>query len=362
MVTATSPATTTRRAWLPWFVLLSSIWGASFLFIEVGLEVLTPPQVAFARVGLGAVTLLLVVVVGRDRLPRSPALWGHLAVVALFMNVIPFTLIAFAQTRVTSITAGLWNATTPLLTMLVALLVLPEERPTPRRVAGLLLGFGGVLVLLAPWSGVEGSQLVGQLAVLGAALCYGLGFPYSRRFAIGRAEPAVLAAGQVTCGALLLAPVALLTGPLPSSLPLDVVLAMLALGGLGTGVAYILNYRVIRAAGATVAASVTYLVPVWATVLGVVVLGESVAWNQPLGAAVVIAGVVISQGRTGRIGRRRQDPSEASQSGSGGQGPGIGAPRDDARPTRRRYRPGLAPGSEPASAPVTGLARERPGQ
>ena len=171
--------------------------------------------------------------------------------------------------------------------------------------AGLAVGFFGVLVVLGAWQGVGGHDLPGNLACLGAALSYGAGFPYTRRYLAGRPESAVvLAAGQVLCGTLWLALVTPVVAGIPALPPAHVVAAVAALGALGTGVAYILNYGLIRDAGATVASTVAYVIPLFSTLEGVILLGEPLAWYEPAGALVVILGVAISQGRV-RFARRR---------------------------------------------------------
>src|SRR5919202_3509021 len=163
------------RGWLPEFVLLSAIWGASFLFIKVGDRALAPLQVAFVRCALGALALVAILLARRDRLPRERRLWAHLFVVALLFNSVPFGLFAWGETEVSSVVAGIANATTPLNVLLVSLAVLPTERPTRDRVLGLALGFLGVAVVLGPWRDI-GGQLLGYLACLAAAACYGVGF------------------------------------------------------------------------------------------------------------------------------------------------------------------------------------------
>jgi drug/metabolite transporter (DMT)-like permease len=288
--------------WLAQFVALAAIWGSSFLFIKVAVRDLAPIEVAFARVVIGALVLLVVLAVQRVALPRDRRLWGHLAVAGLLVNAAPFTLFAYGETHVSSVLAGIYNAATPLLTVLVALAVLPTERPTRRRVLGILLGFAGVLVVLGPWHALGGGELTGQLLCLGAAVCYGVGFPYTRRYLAGRAESAVaLSAGQLLCASALLAVATAFLGSAPTRLGGDTVASVLALGALGTGVAYILNYAVLRRAGVTTAATVTYLIPLFSTILGVLVLGEALSWNQPLGAAVVLLGVALSQGGGARV-------------------------------------------------------------
>jgi drug/metabolite transporter (DMT)-like permease len=185
--------------------------------------------------------------------------------------------------------------------------MLPEERPTPRRVAGLVAGFIGVLVVLGPWRSVGGGELVGQLMCLGAAACYGVAFPYTRRFVAGRPDSGMaLSAGQLMWASAQLGVATIFIGGAPGHIDGDTVIAMLALGVLGTGFAYILNYAVVRLAGATTASTVTYLVPIVSTALGIAILGETLDWNQPIGAALVLASVAYSEGL---IGRRARAPA-----------------------------------------------------
>jgi len=292
--------------WRGRFILLSSIWGLSFLFIKVGDEALAPLQVALGRMLVGTAVLLLILAVRGDRLPAFGSIWLELAGAAVLLNSVPFALYAWAETHVTSVLAGIWNATTPLLTLLVVLAVLPEEHPTRSRLAGLGIGFAGVLVVLGIWQGLGGSALLGNLACLGAATCYGLGFPFSRRMLRGRTESMLsLAAAQLLCGTVELALVTPFVTHSPATLPPKVILSILALGGLGTGIAYVLNFSLIRDAGATVASTVTYVIPLFSTVAGAVFLREGLSWNEPIGALVVVFGVALAQGRLKSIAIRR---------------------------------------------------------
>ncbi len=291
------------RRW-PWqasFLLLALIWGCSFWWIKESLVALTPLQVAFTRCALGAVVLWTLIAVTRPALP-SRSLWRHLIVVALLLNSVPFTLFALGQTQVSTILAGIINATTPLWTLVVTLVAFPEERPTRERVAGLVIGFMGVLTLLGVWQSLPNGQWLGIAACLGATLCYGIAIPYARRYITpSKTQPVSLAAAQVLLGAAFLLPVvameALTVAGDQRSLTLNAGAAMLALGALGTGIAYILNFAVIRSAGSSTAASVTYLTPVVAVIIGLFLLGEAVAWFEPVGAAVVLFGIAVSQGR-----------------------------------------------------------------
>src|SRR4051812_44061997 len=149
------------------FIALAATWGASFLFIKIGLEALTPGQVVWGRLVLGALALLVISAVTRTPLPRDPRVWGHLLVVALLLCVLPFSLFAWAELHVTSGVASVLNATTPLFTMVVSFVALPQERLTAERVAGLLLGFAGVLIVLGAWTTSIGGELPGELGCLG---------------------------------------------------------------------------------------------------------------------------------------------------------------------------------------------------
>jgi drug/metabolite transporter (DMT)-like permease len=284
------------------FVALGAIWGSSFLFIKVALEGLAPAQVVLGRLATGAFVLVVAVVVRHGAWPRQRGVWAHLGVLAVVGNVLPFFLFAWGEQRATSALAGVLNAATPLLTMLVGLLLLPEERPTMLRLAGLAAGFGGVVVILAPWrdGAVEGT-LSGKLACLGAAACYAVSFTYTRRFVTGRGhEAGALAAGQILIAALLAAAVTPVVAVDRPHLHASIVLAVLALGIGGTGVAYLLYYRLIADLGATTASMVTYVIPMVAVVLGVTVRHEPLTLNLVVGAAIVVGAVALAEGRWSR--------------------------------------------------------------
>ncbi|MFB7662687.1 DMT family transporter [Kitasatospora sp. NPDC056138] len=313
--------TKAKPRWWDALLLLALIWGSSFLFVKVAVRVMPPGYVALARMAVGAVTLLLVLAATGQRLPRGRAVWGHSAVTALLVNVAPFTLFSWGEQHVSSVLAGIFNATTPVLAMLVAAVLLPDERPDRRRLVGLPIGFAGVLVVLGVWRGADGQSLAGQLACLAAAACYALGFPYAKRTLAGRPESTVaLSAVQVLLGTAEGAVVApLLSGGLPTDpgrwCTPPVIGSVLALGALCTGVAYPLNYRVIRRAGAVAATMVSYLMPLVAVVAGVLLLDERVTWNQPVGALVVLLGVAVAQGvlRRGGAGRAPVGPAPGEQ-------------------------------------------------
>lgn len=278
---------------------LALAWGASFLFIEVALEGLSPVQIVLGRLSAGATVLWSILAVRRQRLPRDLRLWGHLVVLGVVANIVPFSLFGFGQERVTSGLAGVLNGSTPLFTLLFALGALPEERLSVARGLGLGLGFVGVVLVVGPWdTNPLTSSLTGQLACLGASACYAIAFVYTRRFVSGRGyPPGTLAAGQLGAAAVLLWLAAPIVARGDVVLTPPVVGSVLALGAVGTGVAYLLYFRLIAEAGATNTSMVTYLIPLVAVALGVIVLGEPVGWNVFAGAAVVILGVAVAEGR-----------------------------------------------------------------
>jgi drug/metabolite transporter (DMT)-like permease len=283
------------------FLALSGVWGASFLFIKVGLQGLSPAQVVLGRILLGALALAVIMVVTRRRWPRDRRVWGHMLVVGVFFCIVPYTLFAWAEQYVPSSLASIYNATTPIMTLLLTPLVLPAERLGRVRTAGLIIGITGVVVLSGPWELIGSSDLAAtvpaQLACLGATLSYGFSGLYLRRFVSGLPYDSIsLSAVQLAMASL----IALLLAPWDAmgsiTLNVSVMLSIGALGVVGTGVAYVWYTRILREWGAARASTVTYLAPVVGVLLGVTVLGESIHWYEPVGGAVVVAGILVSQG------------------------------------------------------------------
>ncbi|MFP5284050.1 MAG: DMT family transporter [Actinomycetes bacterium] len=302
--------------WLPGMGALALIWGSSFLFIKVAVAELHPLYVTLGRVGFGALTLTAVVAVSRQRLPRDPTLWAHNAVVAAVGTAAPFTLFAYGEQRVSSVLAGIWNSVTPLVVLPMAVLAFRTERFTPRKLLGLALGLLGALVILGVWRGVGGSSLAGQLMCFGAAACYGFAIPYQKRFVAPRQESGlVISLVQLLLATALMAVLApVVTGDIPeiSALSGPAVASIVALGALGTGIAFVIHMRNIRLIGATLASMVTYIIPIFATLIGVMVLREDLHWYQPVGAAVVLTGVAVSQGLLRPRSRLRPDAALAA--------------------------------------------------
>jgi len=290
-----------RKSWLPAYLALGLVWGCSFIFIKLGLEFLTPFGVAFVRCALGAITLLIVVKLMKIDLPKEKSTWYKLWIVAMLLNVAPGILFAYAQLHVTSVLAGIINATTPLATLVVMLIAFREEKLKAEQIYGLILGGLGVMVVLGIWQGIGDNQLTGVIALLIAVTCYGISFPYSKRNIIPLGlKPEAAATTQLIMAAITLLPFYLYDGISQDNYRPVNIFAMLALGILGSGFAYIWNFSIIAAAGSSIASSVTYLTPVVAVFVGWLFLGEVIVWHEPVGALLVILGAAVSQGRFNR--------------------------------------------------------------
>jgi len=291
-------------------VVLTCIWGWSFLFIKVVLEGAPPTFLAWGRIALG-LAVLVVFLRGSGQRPPERRYWGHLLVLGLTMSVLPFMLIAWGEQHIASALAAVVNACTPLFAAAFAAWLL-GERLRPPQLAGLVVGFVGVGVVAGVGGGdLAGSSLAGVLAVVLASAGYGFGFAYAHRFTEGLSA-LQLSLGQLAAGTVLLAPVAAgdVAGGRVDLQPLGL-LCLLLLGGLGTGYAYLLNYRTLQEHGATVASLVTYLVPIVGVAAGVLVLGEPFSVRLVLGGLVVVAGVALVQSRL--LGPRRPEPAAADR-------------------------------------------------
>lgn len=277
-------------------IVLGVVWGWSFFFMKIALEGMTPTAVVLGRLLFGAAVVVLSLLITKTGLPRDLELWKRVAFMALVTNVAPFTLFAWAQERITSALASVLNASTALFAALVALAFL-GERLQRVQVFGLVLGFLGVGVAAGVGSGdVAGSSLTGAAAGLGAALCYAVGFAYSQRHELG-SRPEATTAGQLLIGAAVMAPFGIGTSVAEGlSLTPTRFVAIVILGVLGTGVGYLIYYRIVAEVGATKASIVTYLVPIVGLVVGVTVADEPFSWRLVIGGVLIVGGVIAVQG------------------------------------------------------------------
>ncbi len=316
--------TAPRVPWQVKYVGIVLIWGSSFLLMKVGLESLDPVQIAGLRILAGALVVTALLHAGGGRLPVSRRVWGHLLVTGFLLSTLPFTLFALAETRVSSALAGIGNATTPIATVLAVLALLPGERATGRRLAAVGIGFLGVVTIMQPWTATDRPDLLGFGMALAGGACYGVGWTYNRRFLAaadlgGLSQPAA----TLLAGLVLMVPLVLVWGLLqPGGLPAIwsygaaaagphpwlPLLAVLALGIIGTGFAYTLQFDVVRGAGPVVASTITYLIPVVSVLLGVLVLAERLGPAQLVGFAVVLGAAWVvnrPQRRPGHATRRQ---------------------------------------------------------
>ena len=288
-----------KRSALPRIALLALIWGSAFLWIKLADRGFSPVEVTLARLALGAAVLFAIVLVRREAIPRSGWLWAHIVVAALFANAVPYLLFAVAEQHVDSSTAGIINATTPLWTMVLALAVRHQKSVTSWQAAGLMVGFAGAVLIFTPWRTASGLVSAGGLECLAASVSYAVSYIYMDRFLARRGIGAVvLSACQLLVAAGQLAIALAVAGAPAPQVTAESVAALAVLGVVGTGFAYVLNYQIITSEGATVASTVTYLLPVVAIVLGVLVLGETVTVITLAGIALVLAGVARTRRQT----------------------------------------------------------------
>jgi drug/metabolite transporter (DMT)-like permease len=274
---------------------LALLWGSTFLWIELALEALTPVQVTFSRCLLGSATLLVACLASGQRLPRGRAVWGHIVVAAFFCNALPFAMFSLGQQTIDSGVAGVLNATTPLWSLVAGLALGAERGLRPTRVAGLVLGFAGVLLIFAPWR-TTGPVGWGALAIVAAAASYAVGFAYMDRKLVGRGIPTIsLSAAQLVAATGLTALTLPAGGLTKIAMDPATLVGVVILGVLATGVTFHLTYRIIAAEGATNAATVGYLLPVVSVALGVIVLDEAFNVRIAAGMVVVLVGVALTR-------------------------------------------------------------------
>ncbi|MFL5203187.1 MAG: DMT family transporter [Microvirga sp.] len=300
--------------------ILSIVWGGSFLFVGVAVRELPPLTIVALRVVTAASALLLTLRLMGVDLPRTRQVWSAFLGMSILNNVIPFTLIVWGQSHIASGLASILNATTPLFTVIVAHYLTEDERLTGQRFAGVIVGFAGVAVMIgaAAFASLDASILA-QLAVLGAALSYGFSGVFGRRFKTMGIPPLATAAGQVTVSSAILLPTALIvdrpwTLAMPST---GAIVSLAALGLVSTAFAYLIFFRLLARAGATNVGLVTFLIPVSAILLGVLVLGETLAMRHMAGMALIGGGLILIDGRLLSALKARFSVKEPAPHGNG---------------------------------------------
>jgi drug/metabolite transporter (DMT)-like permease len=299
-MTPTTHAPGSRIDWLL-FVALGFMWGSSYLFIKIGVDHgLTPFTLIMLRLAIGFVLLATVVRLAGEMLPREPRIYGHLFVMGVINIAIPFALITFAEQHVTSSLAAVINSAVPLLVIVIASLFLAGEAITVNRLAGLAVGFVGVAILVGfDIADLSSADAVGELALLGSTLSYACGAVYSRAHIRGL-RPMIPALFQVGFALVVVTILAFIfERPLATTFTGESLFAVVWLGLLGSGIAYLGFFRLLRDWGATRTSLVAYLLPVYGIALGALVLSEPIAQSTLVGTGLVIAGIALVNAKVG---------------------------------------------------------------
>ncbi|HEY7524816.1 MAG TPA: DMT family transporter [Candidatus Limnocylindrales bacterium] len=300
-----------RSSVIDWllFLALGFMWGSSYLFIKIGVATFEPFTLIALRLGIGLTLLVAVVALARESLPRSPRMYGHLLFMAVFNIAVPFFLITWAEQSVESALAAILNATVPLFAIVIASLVLPDEPITLNRVVGLVIGFAGVVVVTSRGLSGAGGDLMAELALVGSAVSYAVGAVYARRNVRGL-RPMIPALFQVGFAFLITATLAVLLedpfGVTLVTVPVgglellgNPVFAVIWLGVLGSGLAYLAFFRTLQNWGATRTSMVAYLLPIVGITLGAIVLHEAIDARVVLGTGLVLGGAALVNSNRG---------------------------------------------------------------
>ncbi|MBT3808449.1 MAG: DMT family transporter [Rhodospirillaceae bacterium] len=285
--------------WILLFI-LGGVWGGTFFFNAIAIPEIPPLVVIFFRVAIASIILWVVVLAGGIKVPRDATTWVDLVIMAALNSALPFFLIAWGQVHIASGLASIMIGTTPLFAVVTAHFMTSDEKMSPGKVLGVLAGLVGVVVLIGPqFLGDIGKDLIAQLSVLGAAVCYAVSAIYGRRFSRRDTPPMMVATGQITMAAVLLLPFALIIDrPWELAIPsMQAGGAVLGLAVLSTSFAYLIFFRILARAGAVNILLVNFLVPVSAILLGVFILGEVLTTEQIVGMAFIALGLALIDGR-----------------------------------------------------------------
>ena len=287
--------------------ILSILWGGSFFFVGVAVKEMPPLTIVLCRVALASIILLVIVYLKGDKMPSSPGLWGAFIIMGALNNLIPFSLIVWGQTHIESGLASILNATTPIFSVVLAHFLTREERLTTNRITGVTIGWIGVAMLI----GIEslrgfGIEVMGQLAVVGATFSYACAAIYGRRFK--GINPLIVATGMLCGSTIMITPLALvIEQPWNLSPGITTLMALFGLAAVSTSLAYIIYFQVLTTAGPTNLLLVTFLIPVSAILLGIVVLAERLAWNAFAGRGLIFIGLISIDGRLLKRFKRKKD-------------------------------------------------------
>lgn len=290
-----------------WLLILALLWGPSFLFVKVAVQDIPPLTLVAVRVSLATVMLYSILRAQGHSLPKFGSIWKHFAVMGFLYNAVPYVLLSWGQQYIDSAPAAILIGTTPLFTMILAHLFMANDRLTSTKTVGVIVGFGGLVVLLAPalLGGLQ-ATIWGLLAAVVAAASYGGAIVYAQKKLRGL-PPLVGPTAQLTMAAIYLLPLSFVVErPYTMSLPSwSAIGSLLLLTVFSTALAFVIYYRAMEISSATTLSMVTYMIPIVATILGVIVLHERLGWNAYLGCVLVVLGVMVVNGALPSISWRR---------------------------------------------------------
>ncbi|MES2961457.1 MAG: DMT family transporter [Pseudomonadota bacterium] len=280
-------------------ILLASLWGPSFLFIKVAITHIPPIALTAFRVGLGSLMLYALLQFKNIKLPNLKPIWKHFSIAALLQSAVPFTLFSIGEKTIDSSLAAIICGSAPLFTLVLAHFTTHDDKFTKTKLIGASAGFFGLFILIAPALFKAEATIIGMLEVMIGALCYAGGFVYVKKFInLSKLEPLTVPTLQLFFSFLFLLPTSLifedLSGIKDASLP--AILSAFSLAFFGSAVAFTVYYKILKATSATYLSMVNYIVPVFGAVLGVIILGEKLAWNSYVGCALILVGVMIANG------------------------------------------------------------------
>jgi drug/metabolite transporter (DMT)-like permease len=278
------------------FAGIALAWGTSFYLIKISLESFSPIEITFLRSFLGFLTLFTWCKIKRISIPKPSWLWIHLGVLSVLLNSAPSFLFAKAETQLSSTLAGLINATTPAITILLVSVILRTESITRTQVFGLAVSFMGIAILVEVWKGLGESSLSSVLALFTAVSCFAVSYPYIRKFLISRNESIEgMITIQLAISSISLLPIYLISDPFALEIMTAPLFSILSLGVFASGIAYVWNTQVISFYGSARASSVSYLIPLVALVSGFLFLGENPTSSQLIGGGVILLGIWLSK-------------------------------------------------------------------
>ncbi len=293
---------TERKVWSA-FLLLALAWGTSFFFIKIALQTLEPFTLVSVRLLIGSVGLMVVMILTRQSLPQNKSIWGHLTFLGVINTALPFFLITWAESGkdgLDSAVASVLNSTVPLFSIVIAGAILKIEQSSIGRISGVIVGFIGVVLMLSRGLGATSGSLMAHLAVIIAALCYAISSNYARKN-LQQVSPVVVATGQLIVAAIVVSILAFVFEDYRvQSFTQTTVVSLLWLGLLGSCLAYILYFYVLRHWGPTRTTLVTYLLPVVGVTAGVLFLDEAIDWRLVTGGILILSGVALVNWRPRR--------------------------------------------------------------